>query len=160
MFHVKTRLLLRILQRVIFTTLLSPCDCVFQHHVEASETRGTTAMVYLQLHSSLYTGTVHVLSSVAGVHRLVWPPTRGVGRCHKTPRGDGLAICPFEKGARWAWILVARNNAQSCSTINQIPIISQFVSQKNQTSVCGKMHSRGSGMCGESRWTERGPAAN
>jgi hypothetical protein len=36
--------------------------------VEASETRGTTALVYLQLHSSLYTGTVHVLSSVAGVH--------------------------------------------------------------------------------------------
>ncbi len=28
--------------------------------VEASETRGTTALVYLQLHSSLYTGTVHV----------------------------------------------------------------------------------------------------
>jgi hypothetical protein len=36
--------------------------------VEVSETRGTTALVYLQLHSSLYTGTVHVLSSVAGVH--------------------------------------------------------------------------------------------
>jgi hypothetical protein len=36
--------------------------------VEASETRGTTALIYLQLHSSLYTGTVHVLSSVAGVH--------------------------------------------------------------------------------------------
>ncbi len=36
--------------------------------MEASETRGTTAMVYLQLHSSLYTGTVLVLSSVAGVH--------------------------------------------------------------------------------------------
>jgi hypothetical protein len=36
--------------------------------VEASETRGTTALVYLQLHSNLYTGTVHVLSSVAGVH--------------------------------------------------------------------------------------------
>ncbi len=36
--------------------------------VEASETRGTTALVYLQLQSSLYTGTVHVLSRVAGVH--------------------------------------------------------------------------------------------
>jgi hypothetical protein len=34
--------------------------------VEVSETRGTTALVYLQLHSSLYTGTVHVQSSVAG----------------------------------------------------------------------------------------------
>ncbi len=36
--------------------------------VEAKETRGVTALVYLQLHSSLYIGTVHVLSSVAGVH--------------------------------------------------------------------------------------------
>ncbi len=36
--------------------------------VEASKTRGTTALVYLQLHSSLYTGTVHVLSSVVGGH--------------------------------------------------------------------------------------------
>jgi hypothetical protein len=36
--------------------------------MEASETRGTTALVYLQLHSSSYTVTVHVLSSVAGVH--------------------------------------------------------------------------------------------
>jgi hypothetical protein len=36
--------------------------------VEGSTTRGTTALVYLQLHSSLYTGTVHVLSSVVGVH--------------------------------------------------------------------------------------------
>jgi hypothetical protein len=36
--------------------------------VEESETRGMTALVYLKLHSSLYTGTVHVLSSVAGVH--------------------------------------------------------------------------------------------
>jgi hypothetical protein len=35
--------------------------------VETSETRGMTALVYL-LHSSLYTDTVHVLSSVAGVH--------------------------------------------------------------------------------------------
>jgi hypothetical protein len=36
--------------------------------VEGGATRGTTALVYLQLHSSLYTGTVHVLSSVVGVH--------------------------------------------------------------------------------------------
>jgi hypothetical protein len=36
--------------------------------VEGGKTRGTTALVYLQLHISLYTGTVHVLSSVAGVH--------------------------------------------------------------------------------------------
>ncbi len=31
-------------------------------------TRGMTALVYLQLHISLYTGTVNVLSRVAGVH--------------------------------------------------------------------------------------------
>jgi hypothetical protein len=30
--------------------------------------RGTTTLVYLQLHISLYTDTVHVLSRVAGVH--------------------------------------------------------------------------------------------
>jgi hypothetical protein len=55
--------------------------------------RGTTALVYLQLvHSSLYSGTVHVLSSVAGIHRTgltadqgCWqvstglPPSSGLG---------------------------------------------------------------------------------
>jgi hypothetical protein len=30
---------------------------------------------------------------------------------NETPRGDRLPICPFEKGARWAGILAARNNA-------------------------------------------------
>jgi hypothetical protein len=39
--------------------------------VEEGTTRGTTALVYLQLHISLYTGTVHVLSGVAGVHPLI-----------------------------------------------------------------------------------------
>jgi hypothetical protein len=32
--------------------------------VEEDATRGTTTLVYLQLHISLYTGTVHVLSRV------------------------------------------------------------------------------------------------
>jgi hypothetical protein len=41
---------------------------VFDNIVEGSTARGTTALVYLQLHISLYTGTVHVLSRVAGVH--------------------------------------------------------------------------------------------
>jgi hypothetical protein len=36
--------------------------------VEGGTARGTTTLVYLQLHISLYTGTVHVLSRVAGVH--------------------------------------------------------------------------------------------
>jgi hypothetical protein len=30
---------------------------------------------------------------------------------NETPRGDRLPICPFEKGARWARFLAARNNA-------------------------------------------------
>jgi hypothetical protein len=34
------------------------------HIVEASETRGTTALVYLRINSSLYTGAVQVLCSV------------------------------------------------------------------------------------------------
>jgi hypothetical protein len=40
----------------------------YERSVEGGTARGTTALVYLQLHISLYTGTVHVLSSVAGVH--------------------------------------------------------------------------------------------
>jgi hypothetical protein len=36
--------------------------------VEGDTARGTTTLVYLQLHISLYTGTVHVLHRVAGVH--------------------------------------------------------------------------------------------
>jgi hypothetical protein len=39
--------------------------------VEGDTARGTTTLVYLQLHISLYTGTVHVLSRVAGIHPLV-----------------------------------------------------------------------------------------
>ncbi len=39
--------------------------------VEGDATRGTTTLVYVQLHISLYTGTVHVLSRVAGIHPLV-----------------------------------------------------------------------------------------
>jgi hypothetical protein len=36
--------------------------------VEGGTARGTTTLVYLQLHFSLYTGTVHVLSRVSEVH--------------------------------------------------------------------------------------------
>jgi hypothetical protein len=36
--------------------------------MEGDTARGTTTLVYLQLHISLYTGTVHVLLGVAGVH--------------------------------------------------------------------------------------------
>jgi hypothetical protein len=53
--------------------------------VEGDATRGTTTLVYLQIHIS----TVHVLSRVAGIHPLVWPPTRDVGRC---PQGPMLKV--------------------------------------------------------------------
>ncbi len=53
----------------------------FEDSVEGDATRGSTTLVYLQLHISLYTDTVHVLSRVAGIHPLVWPPIRDVGRC-------------------------------------------------------------------------------
>jgi hypothetical protein len=36
--------------------------------VEGDTARGTTTLVYLQLHISLYTDTVHVLQRLAGVH--------------------------------------------------------------------------------------------
>ncbi len=49
--------------------------------VEEGTTRGTTALVYLQLHSSLYTGALHVLSSVVGVHPTGLTATRDVGSC-------------------------------------------------------------------------------
>jgi hypothetical protein len=55
--------------------------------VEASETRGTTALVYLQLHSSLYTGTVHVLSRVAGVHPAGLTATQ---RCRQVSTGPSV----------------------------------------------------------------------
>ncbi len=36
--------------------------------MEEGTARGTTTLVYLQLHISFYTDTVHVLSRVAGIH--------------------------------------------------------------------------------------------
>jgi hypothetical protein len=70
---------------------------------------------------------------------------------NETPRGDRLPICPFEKGTGWAGILAARNNAQSCSSINQIRVICQFVSQENQSGIGGKVLSCGSITCGNGR---------
>jgi hypothetical protein len=66
---------------------------------------------------------------------------------NKSPRGDRLSICPFEKGTRWTRICSTGYNAQSCSSINQIPIISQFVSEKDQSGINWKMNSHGSGVC-------------
>ncbi len=37
--------------------------------------------IYSYISAYTYIGTVHVLSRVAGIHLLVWPPTRDVGRC-------------------------------------------------------------------------------
>jgi hypothetical protein len=59
-----------------------------------------------------------------------------------------------------AGILAARNNAQSCSSINQIPVICQFFSQENQSVIGGKVHGCGSGMCGNGHQTEGGLGAN
>ncbi len=41
--------------------------------MEGDATRGTTTLVYLQLHISLYTGPVHVLSRVAGILYMYCP---------------------------------------------------------------------------------------
>jgi hypothetical protein len=67
--------------------------------VDGDATRGTTTLVYLQLHISWYTDTVHVLSRVTGIHPLVWPPTRDVGRC---PQGSprALALAGRRRGQR------------------------------------------------------------
>jgi hypothetical protein len=79
---------------------------------------------------------------------------------NETPRGDWLPICPFEKGTRWVGIFGTRDNAQCCPSINQVPVICQFVHQENEASIGGEMHSRGSGMCLGIRRTKSGPAAN
>ncbi len=68
--------------------------------VEEGATIGTTALVYLQLHISLYTGTVHVLSRVAGIHPLVWPPARDVGRCPQAYSSDFTSL-PDPIGCYW-----------------------------------------------------------
>jgi hypothetical protein len=46
----------------------------------------------------------------------------------KPQEGIGCPICPFEEGTRWVGIFGARDNAQCCPSINQIPVICQFVS--------------------------------
>jgi hypothetical protein len=79
---------------------------------------------------------------------------------NETPRGDWLPICPFEKGTRWVGIFETRDNAQCCPSIDQIPVICQFVSQENETGVGGEVHGHGSGMCMSIRRTKSGPAAN
>jgi hypothetical protein len=58
-------LLDRLILEVELLVVVKIFKCSF---VEGGTARGTTALVYLQLHISLYTGTVHVLSRVAGVH--------------------------------------------------------------------------------------------
>ncbi len=69
------------MEKMFMPLLENMVDSLMKHNVEGDATRGTTTLVYLQLHISLCTGTVHVLSRVAGIHPLVWPPTRDVGRC-------------------------------------------------------------------------------
>jgi hypothetical protein len=51
----------------------------------------------------LYTDTVHVLSRVAGIHPLVWPPTRDVGRCTSWLLAYFSAVTEYTFGAHCAW---------------------------------------------------------
>jgi hypothetical protein len=58
-----------LLRVIIFKSILFNClQYLIQVFVEGDTARGTTTLLYLQLHISLYTGTVHVLRRVAGVH--------------------------------------------------------------------------------------------
>ncbi len=76
------------------------------HHCGRRHSRGMTTLVYLQLHISFYIGTVHVLSRVAGIHPLVWPPTRAVGRCPQYVKRQNVATeeCYYKTGLLiWPW---------------------------------------------------------
>jgi hypothetical protein len=64
----------------------------------------------------------------------------------ESPRGNWLPICPFEKRTRWAGVLVAWNSAEGCPSINQIPVICQFVCEENESCIGWEMHCRGSGV--------------
>jgi hypothetical protein len=57
---------------------------------------------------------------------------------NETPRGDRMPICPFEKGTRWVGIFGARDNAQCCPSINQIPVICHSSVKKIRPALAGK----------------------
>jgi hypothetical protein len=85
--------------RVVFETEITERHVEIGISVEARETRGTTALVYLQLHSSLYTGTVHVLSS--GVHPTGLTTDQGCRQvstytCIRHPEDGGICRSPDE----------------------------------------------------------------
>jgi hypothetical protein len=77
----------------------------------------------------------------------------------KPQEGISWPSAPLRRGPDGLEIWLQGTMLKVAPVSTKIPIIGQFVSQKNQASVCGKMHSRGSGMCGKSRRTERGSAA-
>jgi hypothetical protein len=77
----------------------------------------------------------------------------------ESSRGDRLSICSFEKRARWAGVRCARDNAQSCSSVHQESVISQFICKENQSSIGWEMHRRGSGVCWNGHQTRKGSAA-
>jgi hypothetical protein len=54
---------------------------------------------------------------------------------NKSPKGDWLSICPLEQGARWINFGSAGNNTQCCPSVNQIPVMSQLISKKNESSI-------------------------
>jgi hypothetical protein len=59
---------------------------------------------------------------------------------NKSPKGDWLSICPLEQGARWIGFGSAGNNTHCCPSVNQIPVMSQLISEKNDSSIWWKMH--------------------
>jgi hypothetical protein len=61
----------------------------------------------------------------------------------KTPGGDWQTICSPEKVTRWFAVRILGYNAPFCSGINQVFVIGQFISQKNQTGIGKEMHSGG-----------------
>ncbi len=72
----------------------------------------------------------------------------GIGQFfNKSPRGDRLSIRSFEKRARWCGFGIVRDNTQCCPSVNQIPVMSQFISQKKESGICQENHGPGSGVC-------------
>jgi hypothetical protein len=53
----------------------------------------------------------------------------------------------------------AGNNTQCCPSVNQIPVMGQFVSQENESGICREMHGCGGGVCWCCRRTGKGSAA-
>jgi protein tyrosine phosphatase (PTP) superfamily phosphohydrolase (DUF442 family) len=79
---------------------------------------------------------------------LWWIPKKGLVTYLFPWEGDQM-------GCTWCmW-----NNAQCCSSVNHLPVISQFVCEKNQSSICREMHGCGHGVFRHCRRACRGFSA-